>query len=238
MAEQRSSASLERDTATAGIILVAAWHALARSRRSGGNHPRSSGSRIDHRSVLVATLARVPTTAEELAVSTAWRASPVAAKRALEAVKGTRDALATVLTALLSSGADPIEPELEHLSLGWAAAAARSKLMIGSREQVGAQWSVGCSPRLLIPDRVAYAAVELLCEVDLSRLGMCPTEDGGCGWLFIDRIIDRSRNGSRRWCTMDDCGTQVKMRRLTERRRSLQLLRVDSSHSADKVPNS
>jgi predicted RNA-binding Zn ribbon-like protein len=63
---------------------------------------------------------------------------------------------------------------------------------------------------------VACAAVELLCEADLTRLGMCPPDQHGCGWVFIDR----SRNGSRRWCTMDDCGAHAKARRLTERRRT------------------
>jgi predicted RNA-binding Zn ribbon-like protein len=33
-------------------------------------------------------------------------------------------------------------------------------------------------------------------------------------------FLDRSRNGSRRWCRMADCGTTVKARRLTERRRA------------------
>jgi predicted RNA-binding Zn ribbon-like protein len=33
-------------------------------------------------------------------------------------------------------------------------------------------------------------------------------------------FLDRSRNHSRRWCRMADCGTEVKARRLTERRRA------------------
>jgi predicted RNA-binding Zn ribbon-like protein len=34
-------------------------------------------------------------------------------------------------------------------------------------------------------------------------------EAGGCGWLFVDE----SRNGSRRWCSMKDCGNRAKARR-------------------------
>jgi predicted RNA-binding Zn ribbon-like protein len=45
---------------------------------------------------------------------------------------------------------------------------------------------------------------------------MCPVEGGGFGWVFIDR----SRNRSRRWCTMDSCGAYAKARRRTERRRA------------------
>jgi predicted RNA-binding Zn ribbon-like protein len=36
-----------------------------------------------------------------------------------------------------------------------------------------------------------------------------------CSWLFVDR----SRNGSRRWCSMGECGAQVKMRRYRAARR-------------------
>jgi predicted RNA-binding Zn ribbon-like protein len=75
---------------------------------------------------------------------------------------------------------------------------------------------VGTEPALMIGDRLADAIVDLLRNADVSRLRLCPLADGGCGWLFLDR----SRNGSRRWCSMDDCGTHAKSRRLTERRRA------------------
>jgi predicted RNA-binding Zn ribbon-like protein len=59
--------------------------------------------------------------------------------------------------------------------------------------------------------RVAESAVELLTEGDPARVKTC-----GCGWLFYDT----SRNGSRRWCSMEGCGTQAKMRRFTAKRRA------------------
>jgi predicted RNA-binding Zn ribbon-like protein len=65
------------------------------------------------------------------------------------------------------------------------------------------------------PDRplwpVAVAAVDLLRSDRLPRLKMC----GNCRWLFLDR----SRNGSRRWCSMDECGVHTKMRRYRAARR-------------------
>jgi predicted RNA-binding Zn ribbon-like protein len=59
----------------------------------------------------------------------------------------------------------------------------------------------------------AHAAIELLTEGPLERLKLC----GGCRWLFLDQ----SKNRSRRWCSMEHCGTAAKMRRYTERRRAL-----------------
>ncbi|WP_460515138.1 CGNR zinc finger domain-containing protein [Flindersiella endophytica] len=99
----------------------------------------------------------------------------------------------------------PVDPGADLWPTGSAAFARSTPTLV-----------VGMAPALLLPDRAAAAAYELLFSADLGRLGRCPTEDGGCGWLFLDH----SRNRSRRWCRMADCGAEVKARRLTERRRA------------------
>lgn len=45
-------------------------------------------------------------------------------------------------------------------------------------------------------------AYDFLLHGKPSRIGECPN----CGWLFYDS----SKNGSRRWCSMDTCGSNVK----------------------------
>src|SRR6476659_593188 len=58
---------------------------------------------------------------------------------------------------------------------------------------------------------IVHAAVELLTGGPLDRL----KTRGNCRWLFLDQ----SRNHSRRWCSMDECGIQMKHARFVERRR-------------------
>jgi len=58
---------------------------------------------------------------------------------------------------------------------------------------------------------VVRAAAALITSGDLSRLRECGGER--CGWLFLDR----SRNRSRQWCTMEDCGNVSKVRRFRRR---------------------
>jgi predicted RNA-binding Zn ribbon-like protein len=58
---------------------------------------------------------------------------------------------------------------------------------------------------------VAASAAELLTSNDLSRLRRCGGPD--CGWLFLDT----TRNRSRRWCDMKDCGNLAKVRRYRQR---------------------
>jgi predicted RNA-binding Zn ribbon-like protein len=60
---------------------------------------------------------------------------------------------------------------------------------------------------------ITHAAVDLLTTGPLGHLKIC----GNCRWLFLDQ----SRNHSRRWCSMDECGTQMKQRRFVERRRRI-----------------
>jgi predicted RNA-binding Zn ribbon-like protein len=169
---------------------------------------------------------------EAAEIARVWREAPQAAGSALASVIQIREALFTALAAGL--GPDYAQPgtgtetgtgtgtgtgadqALDYLSLRWSAAMARSSLRLGDRDGPGARLVVGSAPALLIPDRAAAIAVDVLCQADLDRLGICPPEHEGCGWLFLDR----SRNGSRRWCTMEFCGAQAKARRLTERRRA------------------
>jgi predicted RNA-binding Zn ribbon-like protein len=55
---------------------------------------------------------------------------------------------------------------------------------------------------------VVRSAVDLMTSEAIRRVGQCADEKG-CGWLFWDS----SRNRSRRWCDMRDCGNRAKVRR-------------------------
>ena len=61
--------------------------------------------------------------------------------------------------------------------------------------------------------RVALSAESYFTGADLTRLHSCPGED--CGWHFEDI----TRNRSRQWCDMGDCGNLAKVRRFRSRHR-------------------
>lgn len=64
---------------------------------------------------------------------------------------------------------------------------------------------------------VLQSAIEVLTEGDLRRVKQCPGAND-CGWLFYDT----SRNATRRWCSMEGCGSRVKMRRHYARKKERQ----------------
>ena len=153
------------------------------------------------------------------AVTDSWEQDPSSAYAALAAVRDTREALHLALLAAIGavpSDTGTVAAALERLHSRWAAAVGRSRLVLEPERTTAARLAVGVMPGFLVPDRGADAAVDVLRMADLARLRRCPPDAGGCGWVFLDH----SRNGSRRWCRMADCGTTAKARRLTERRRA------------------
>jgi predicted RNA-binding Zn ribbon-like protein len=89
-----------------------------------------------------------------------------------------------------------------------AEALARAELASGDG---GFAWSWAHDEELGRPLRpIVHAAVALLTAGPLHRVKRCDS----CQWLFIDK----SKNRSRRWCSMEDCGTDQKIRRYLARR--------------------
>jgi predicted RNA-binding Zn ribbon-like protein len=79
---------------------------------------------------------------------------------------------------------------------------------------VAYQWSEEMSLDRPLWD-IARAAGELLrSTADLARVRECGSAT--CEWLFIDK----SRNHTRRWCDMNDCGNRAKVRRFRARQRA------------------
>ena len=169
--------------------------------------------------------------AEANRVGRAWREDPAAAHAGLAAVRDLREGLHLAMLAAIppAHGGAPGNPggptegepiaaraALVGLHERWSAAAARATLVLDKGDPPRVRLAYGTVPAMLVPDRIAETALDVLLTADLTRVRRCPVAEGGCGWLFLDQ----SRNGSRRWCRMADCGTTAKARRLTERRRA------------------
>ncbi|HVJ32080.1 MAG TPA: ABATE domain-containing protein [Terriglobia bacterium] len=75
-------------------------------------------------------------------------------------------------------------------------------------------WRETAGPLDKLRHAIARDAADLLTAGELKRLKRCPGAQ--CGWLFYDT----SKNASRRWCVMEDCGTRAKVRRFRARQRS------------------
>jgi predicted RNA-binding Zn ribbon-like protein len=132
---------------------------------------------------------------------------PTAAAGALARAHALRDTIGATFTEV-AAGGSAAPAHWAELRPYAAEAMARGEL----RPAAGGyelSWPETAEPDAMLWP-VAHAAADLLTGADLRRVKRC----AGCPWVFVDR----SKNGSRRWCAMDDCGTHAKIQRYVARR--------------------
>jgi predicted RNA-binding Zn ribbon-like protein len=106
----------------------------------------------------------------------------------------------------------PLKEDIEVLNNECSAAREQQKLVYASGEFYW-NYELADEPDIMIW-QVALSGAELLLSDKLKRVKQCPGDN--CGWLFLDS----SKNGSRQWCDMKDCGNVAKVRRYREKRKS------------------
>lgn len=130
---------------------------------------------------------------------------PQMSAKVLEQAIGLREAIFGSFSAI-AAGGSPVEEDLAVLNQALAQALPHLQLVLAPQ---GLEWGwkdlETTLDGLLWP--VARSAAELLTSEQLSRVRECSSET--CNWLFIDQ----SKNRSRRWCDMNDCGNRAKARR-------------------------
>jgi predicted RNA-binding Zn ribbon-like protein len=131
--------------------------------------------------------------------------APREAAAALGRARKVREALHDVCVALLDARTAPAAA-LNEIETAWKRAAARSHMSTHDH-RLHLEPDPDASGLDLPLDRVVFAAVDLLGELDADRTRVCRGHD--CGWLFIDS----SKSGRRVWCDMGTCGNAAKSRR-------------------------
>jgi predicted RNA-binding Zn ribbon-like protein len=112
--------------------------------------------------------------------------------------------------AALAAGEPPSTGPLEALSREWAEARGRMTLGVARDGEVRVGFEEGAGLERLIW-ALAASAGDLLLEADPARIKTCAGPR--CGYLYVDS----SRNRSRRWCDMAECGNRAKVRRFRSR---------------------
>jgi len=104
----------------------------------------------------------------------------------------------------------PDAADLEKLNQELAIAKSHERL-IHSRNGYNLVWDDRSESLDSMLWPLAQSATELLTSGELSRIKQCGGDQ--CGWMFFDT----SRNRSRQWCSMKDCGNLSKVRRFRQR---------------------
>jgi len=136
---------------------------------------------------------------------------PAAANAVLHRAIALREALHRILKAtVLESVPQTADLEIVNDEL---LKARKNERLISTDEGFRWEWTGEATALDRMLWSIAQSAAEFLSTGDLSRLRECGGEE--CGWLFEDT----SRNRSRQWCHMQDCGNVAKVRRFRTRLR-------------------
>jgi predicted RNA-binding Zn ribbon-like protein len=137
---------------------------------------------------------------------------PTRAEAVYELGIALRESIWAVFSAL-ASGESPRDADLALIGDAAASGAARSRLVY---DKDGVGWSLPSDSEELERPLwdIARSAADLLTSGEHDRVKQCASTT--CEWVFLDR----SRNRSRRWCDMSDCGNRAKARRFHAKRQT------------------
>ncbi|HEX6902542.1 MAG TPA: ABATE domain-containing protein [Thermoanaerobaculia bacterium] len=145
--------------------------------------------------------------AEARRLRRAAAARPEAAREAYDAARWLRWVLQRLYTSLATD--EPAGSSWDEFNELLSEALRRLRLAPVRQGLQAADWSWRGQEESLdsVLWPILWSAAALLTSEEAERIRVCGAPD--CGWVYVDR----SRNGLRRWCEMETCGTQEKSRR-------------------------
>lgn len=137
---------------------------------------------------------------------------PDGSTKVLSRARELREGIYRVFSALAAGKPVP-KKDMEVLNRNLSKTMSHSRL---HQTESGFIWTGGESRAELerVLDPIVRSAAELLLSENWKRVKVC-ADDRGCGYLFLDQ----SRNRSRRWCDMKDCGNRAKAKRFYSRKK-------------------
>lgn len=137
---------------------------------------------------------------------------PARAEAVVKRARELREAIYRAFSARAQGWAAEY-PDIDLIGRAYAEASAK-RMLVDTGEGFDLLWP---KPAVALEHPlwpVAVSAAELLVSDERMRVKECATDN--CNWLFLDS----SKNRSRRWCEMKECGNRAKARRHYARHRA------------------
>ena len=146
----------------------------------------------------------VLTAAEARTLAQEARRQPLAAARVLARTRALREAIYRVFSGL-AVGTQPADEDVARLDRELHHAL-RNLHLTRTRSGATLAWSRDARQLARPLWIAARSAADVLTSDKVRRLKTCPSSN--CGWVFVDT----TKNGTRRWCDMQVCGSRAKTR--------------------------
>jgi predicted RNA-binding Zn ribbon-like protein len=137
--------------------------------------------------------------------------SPSEAEMVLKQAVDLRETIYRIFSTI-TAGSMPNDVDLVTFNGNLSRASLRSRI-IKTKDGLSWDWTGNKDTLDWMLNPIIRSAADLLVSDDLKRVKRCA--DPRCGWLFLDV----SRNKTRRWCDMKDCGNRAKASRFYQRKK-------------------
>jgi predicted RNA-binding Zn ribbon-like protein len=143
---------------------------------------------------------------------------PAEAENVLKQAIELREALYRIVSSVVQ-GVTPFKKDLSMMNKRLSRAMSHANIV---KTETGFSWNFDDHTTAFdwILNPIIRSAAELLVSEELKKLKTCA--DPTCGWVFLDK----SRNNSRRWCDMKDCGNRAKANRFYKRKQQARFSRT------------
>ncbi len=140
------------------------------------------------------------------------RKNPSEAKTVVDRAKHFREVLYRIFVTN-SEGVAVSKKDLDSFNKGLSLTMSQSRIV---ETADGYSWDTTGVKQIMdwFLNPIVRCAADLLVGREIKRVKRCA--DSECGWLFVDV----SRNRSRRWCDMSDCGNRAKASRFYQKKKS------------------
>ncbi len=206
MIEDRNSTGIKGRELCLNFANTAEWHA--------SEHPKEKLKTYNDL-VKWARLSEILSEKEAQKLMQKAKKEPSKAQKVLKRAIELREAIYQVFSDVVK-GNIPAKKDMAVINLNLSRTMAQSGL-IHTKDRFIWRTSGGKRDLDSMLDPIVRSAAELLTSDSLERVKEC-ADDRGCGYLFMDR----SRNRSRRWCDMTDCGNRAKAQRFYRKRQKKQ----------------
>jgi predicted RNA-binding Zn ribbon-like protein len=139
-------------------------------------------------------------------------ADSAAASAVLKRALNLRESIYRLFKSAME-GWQPEAEDLEKLNRELSIARRRQRLSTADKAFVF-EWINAAEALDAMLWQISESATALLINGDLTRIRRCANDV--CNWLFLDT----SRNRTRQWCVMKDCGNLAKVRRFRAKNRA------------------
>lgn len=140
-------------------------------------------------------------------------ADPAQADRVLQQARQVREALTSVVAALVEGKVGQVEPSILAFLNKAIQEALTARGFTPSGGQLTFGWVQPITDLKLAIWVFSLSAYDLLTTQDQTLIKQC----GACAWFFLDQ----TKNHRRKWCDMQTCGTNQKARRYYQRKKQL-----------------